>query len=104
MFVTDKIYVKVLKDKKIPVEKEWQTNPRTKKELQLWVSNGGNRGILYSKPTGLCCIDIDNPDKFPLSSLIQNPDTTTVKTSRGDRKSTRLNSSHIPLARMPSSA
>ena len=27
-----------------------------------------------------------------------------VKISRGDRKSTRLNSSHIPLSRMPSSA
>ena len=27
-----------------------------------------------------------------------------VRTSSGDRKSTRLNSSHIPLSRMPSSA
>ena len=29
---------------------------------------------------------------------------TLIPDSRGDRKSTRLNSSHIPLSRMPSSA
>ena len=30
--------------------------------------------------------------------------TTTIRLGTGDRKSTRLNSSHIPLSRMPSSA
>jgi len=67
------IYVKVLKNKKVPFEKDWQNNPVSKTDIQSWIKSGGNRGILYSKITGLCCIDIDNPDKFPLPSLIQNP-------------------------------
>jgi len=77
------IYVKVLKNKKVPFEKDWQNNPVSKTDIQSWIKSGGNRGILYSKITGLCCIDIDNPDKFPLPSLIQNPDTTAVKTRKG---------------------
>ena len=79
----DNAFVKILKNQKRPAETNWQNNPVSKKDIQSWTKKGGNRGLLYSELTGLCCIDIDEPFKFPLKSLIESPDTTTVKTSRG---------------------
>ena len=46
------------------------------------------------------------PSKMPKAKTIvrkDNPNDVTMYAA-GDRKSTRLNSSHIPLSRMPSSA
>ena len=42
----------------------------------------------------------DDNGKLPLLECVQAAE----KTMMSDRKSTRLNSSHIPLSRMPSSA
>ena len=41
---------------------------------------------------------------FPFSCVIANAGHTVYGIDVKDRKSTRLNSSHIPLSRMPSSA
>ena len=76
-------YVKVKANSKQPVEKDWEHKPYTKEEIDQWVALGNNRGLLYSKATKLCCIDIDYLDKFPFKHLIDNPDTLAVKTKKG---------------------
>ena len=43
-------------------------------------------------------------DPETLDYLISNKGSTTDAVTNGDRKSTRLNSSHLKLSRMPSSA
>ena len=56
-----------------------------------------------SKANNICCIDvIDNFTPFIDTKPGCSPDARYKAV--GDRKSTRLNSSHIPLSRMPSSA
>ena len=46
-------------------------------------------------------IEIENPDSVTLDDGSME---ITITPGKEDRKSTRLNSSHIPLSRMPSSA
>ena len=47
---------------------------------------------------------LSNPLADLAVSELSAPAQTLLEISSGDRKSTRLNSSHIPLSRMPSSA
>ena len=52
-------------------------------------------------------VEIDDDEIAHQQSIISNPESTPAqikKAQQEDRKSTRLNSSHIPLSRMPSSA
>ena len=49
-------------------------------------------------------IDVYRGDKVGIIGRNGSGKSTLLKTLIGDRKSTRLNSSHIPLSRMPSSA
>ena len=62
----------------------------------------GNYAYVADDEAGLQVIDISDPAKPTLAGFYNTPGY-----ARGiyvDRKSTRLNSSHIPLSRMPSSA
>ena len=54
---------------------------------------------LYAAPQGLAQLA---GQEEPIEIEIEDPESVTI--GMGDRKSTRLNSSHIPLSRMPSSA
>ena len=62
-------------------------------------------GWLLSSVPALACKCASRPAKEVARDLqyVFEADVTSVRED-GDRKSTRLNSSHIPLSRMPSSA
>ena len=60
------------------------------KYVRAFISGGGCAGFNY----GFTLENEKNEDDFEIEKLIID----------ADRKSTRLNSSHIPLSRMPSSA
>ena len=66
----------------------------------------GSKIVILSKsqktsPSSDCSLQLDY---MKLESLVIANQNVAVHTFPGDRKSTRLNSSHIPLSRMPSSA
>ena len=60
---------------------------------------GLNTGLRCSEIIGLNVGDVRNREK-----VFVRPEIAKRAKARIDRKSTRLNSSHIPLSRMPSSA
>ena len=59
---------------------------------------GGDDTVLFRAPTSVVVADL-NADGAPDIAA-----STSVVEDNGDRKSTRLNSSHMPVSRMPSSA
>ena len=71
----------------------------TNYQLIGWFHNKPSSDISkYSVASG---IDVDWPERGPRPGMVQHPSGFMIDI---DRKSTRLNSSHIPLSRMPSSA
>ena len=71
-------FVKLQKGSKIPFEKGWQNKAYTYVEIQEWISDGGNYGVLGGH-SDLVIIDADNPVIDDLVTK-QLPDTFTVKT------------------------
>ena len=73
-------FVKLRKKSKIPLEKDWQKNPYTHKEIQPWIGHGGNYGVLGGCGE-LIVIDADTPE---LDQIVKDtlPATFTVKTPR----------------------
>mgnify|MGYP003342957024 CR=1 FL=1 len=69
-------------------------------ELALFAGAGG--GILGGVLNGWRCVGAVEFEKYPRGVLAQRQNDGVLDPL--DRKSTRLNSSHIPLSRMPSSA
>ena len=59
------------------------------------IATGGTGGVYYPMGGGMASV---------LSKHVPGMQATAEVTGGSDRKSTRLNSSHIPLSRMPSSA
>ena len=64
-------------------------------ETHLFMCLKDNFGVLLHDPETGATAAIDAPEAAPVEAALK---------AKGDRKSTRLNSSHIPLSRMPSSA
>ena len=62
----------------------------------------GRTNIYEQAAAGYVNLEIINLDKSSVPITIN--DSLTIQLKNSDRKSTRLNSSHIPLSRMPSSA
>ena len=71
-------------------------NPTQDKRWQFWIDRGGTFTDLVGK----------RPDGSLVTHklLSENPEQYRDAAVAGDRKSTRLNSSHLRLSRMPSSA
>ena len=79
---------------RIPINEEKAINPAP----GVWMIPGfGNTGVVETDE-GLVVIDM------PVQPCLERTMEMLRQISREDRKSTRLNSSHIPLSRMPSSA
>lgn len=73
-------FVKLRRESKIPLEKDWQNKPYTYTEIQSWIEQDGNYGVLGGHGD-LIVIDADTKylDKVVKDKL---PDTFTVKTPR----------------------
>ena len=73
-------FVKLGKKSKIPFEGEWQNNPYTFEEIQPWIDQGGNYGVLGGCG-GLVVIDDDTGE---IGKVVKEklPPTFTVKTPR----------------------
>jgi len=73
-------FVKLKARSKIPVEKDWQNKPYSYVEIQEWIAQGANYGVLggYGE---LLPIDSDKPE---ITEIIKNkfPKTFTVKTPK----------------------
>ena len=82
---------RVLKLTKKPFEKDWTNKPYTYEQISKYFPQE-NYGVMTGR-NNLGVLDDDSEDQILIKMF-----------EEGDRKSTRLNSSHIPLSRMPSSA
>ncbi|MBN1871435.1 MAG: bifunctional DNA primase/polymerase [Candidatus Omnitrophica bacterium] len=73
-------FVKLRRASKIPFEQNWQNTPYSYKDIQEWITQGGNYGILGGCG-GLIVIDADMVE---LSRIVKEklPDTFTVKTPK----------------------
>ena len=73
-------FVKLGKRSKMPFEKNWQNNPYAFEEIQLWVDQGGNYGVLGGHGN-LVVIDDDTGE---IGKIVQEklPPTFIVKSSR----------------------
>ena len=69
---------------------------------------GGSKGIGYASAVNFMKAGADVAIVARRADVLEEARTTLAREGKGkvvgDRKSTRLNSSHIPLSRMPSSA
>ncbi len=74
-------FVRLKPQTKIPFEQNWQSNPHSFNEIQAWIDQGGNYGVLGGHG-GLIIIDADTEE---LTVLIKSclPGTFTVKSRRG---------------------
>ena len=88
------------------IDARWEPGPWERDELLRALVDGGMAGPRVSHPMDnvrdnirLLC-EGDEDKQFGMTGL----QTHTPEQVFSDRKSTRLNSSHIPLSRMPSSA
>ena len=73
-------FVKLKKNTKEPFEKDWQNKPYTYLEIQTWIEQGGNYGVLGGYG-GLIVIDSDTPEIH--EKVKKNlPQTLTVRTPR----------------------
>lgn len=77
-------FVKILKGQKIAFEKEWQNRPYTAEQIQSWVDEGNNYGVICESATGIGMIDADCSLYV---NLIENflPKTFSVQSSEGKR-------------------
>lgn len=73
-------FVKLRKDSKVPFELNWPDKPYSYKEIQAWIDQGNNYGVLGGYG-GLVIIDADT---LELSHIVQQrlTNTFTVKSSR----------------------
>ena len=71
---------------------------KVNKEKEVF-RNVKNPAFVGTKKKAFCCSKHANSYEKEIEAHMENS-----KNRGGDRKSTRLNSSHIPLSRMPSSA
>ena len=74
-------FVKLKPRTKIPFEQDWQNKPYSSIEIQAWIDEGGNYGVLGGHG-GLVILDADTEE---ISILVKNrlPSTFTVKSNRG---------------------
>lgn len=77
-------FVKILKGQKIAFEKEWQNRPYTAEQIQSWVDEGNNYGVICESATGIGMIDADHSLYV---DLVENflPKTFSVESSKGKR-------------------
>lgn len=73
-------FVKLKPRTKIPFEQDWQNRPYSFKDIEPWIAQGSNYGVLGGQGD-LIVIDADTP---AMSELVRSkfPDTFTVKTPR----------------------
>ncbi len=73
-------FVKLRKKSKIPLEKDWQNKPYTHKEIQSWIEQGDNYGVIGGYGY-LIMIDADTEE---INKIVRDrlPVTFTVKTPR----------------------
>ncbi len=77
-------FVKILKGAKIAFEKEWQNKPYSAADIQPWVNDGNNYGVICESATGIGMIDADHSLYV---GLVENflPKTFSVESSSGKR-------------------
>lgn len=70
-------FVKLITHSKNPIEKDWPNKPCSYRDIQSWINQGGNYGVLGGHG-GLIIIDADDPE---ITKLVKEklPDTFTIK-------------------------
>ncbi|MCP4986065.1 MAG: hypothetical protein GY928_08345 [Colwellia sp.] len=73
-------FVKLGRKSKKPIEKNWQNTPYTYKEIQSWIAQGGNYGVLG----GCGDLVVIDADRSEIDEVVNDkfPPTLTVKTPR----------------------
>lgn len=74
-------FVKLKPKSKIPFERNWQKKPYTWREIQVWMDEGNNYGVIC----GIGSLVVIDSDDNELSEVLFNrfPVTYTIKTSSG---------------------
>lgn len=71
----------VLLKGKRPLKPSWQSLPATAEEIESWLDQGENIGILTGEPSGVVILDVDTEKGGALPEAI--PETVTVQTGGG---------------------